>query len=196
MNEWIDFYQYYFQNLDEATKFVESCEKLTNDDGNHIAKIMMHQTKRLISLSDDMQKCRPNDETLKLLFLMMCVENISKLQDGFSKEGQSKKYVKKFFNDFLSSDDKNLLSTGFVNYKDQLRPLNLDNVIEMLYSIRNNIVHEGKYIYFSFDIGIGDYLQLIEKNEIPIYTVVPHITLKNFRDVIIRGCITAILSKL
>lgn len=190
MNEYLAFYNPYFQSQEEANKFVDSCEEQTHP--NNVAKILMHQVQRLVSLSDDIQKIRPNDETLQLLFLIMCVENVAKLQDGYAGESKSRDYVEKFFKNFLTNDDKDLLRNGFIDNNDELfRPLDFEAVIKMLYKIRCDVVHEGNYTDFSFYNGRTEILNIINS-----YIVIPHITIQNVRDVIIRGCINAIKSKL
>ena len=190
MDEWLTFYNPYFENQGEAKKFVESCEIQSHP--NNAAKVMMHQVQRLVSLADDIQKIRPNSEPLKLLILIMCVENIAKLHGGYTGEGYSQKYVKKFFNDFLSDADKDLLRNGFADNNDEwLRPLSLDNVVKMLYKIRCDVVHEGNYLSFSFHDGETEMLEMVEP-----YVVIPHISLHDVRRVIIRGCINAIQDKL
>lgn len=190
MNEWLTFYAPYFEKQDEAEKFVESCERQSYP--SNVAKIMMHQTQRLILLSDDMQKIRPNDDPLKLLILIMCVENIAKLHNNYTGEHDSKKYVKKFFDDFLSKTDKDLLSNGFIDGNDKWsRPLSFEKVINMFYKIRCDVVHEGDYLDFSFYNGKTDMLEMVDS-----YAVTPRITISSVRDIIIRGCINAIQSKL
>jgi hypothetical protein len=191
MDEWLAFYNPYFENQDEAKKFVGSCETQTYPD--NAAKVMMHQVQRLVSLSDDMQKIRPNNEPLKLLILIMCVENIAKLHDGYTRENFSKKYVTKFFNDFLSDTDKDLLRNGFIDCNDKwLRPMSFDNVVRMLYKIRCDVVHEGNYLSFSFYDGKTEMLEMIDQS----YAVTPHISLQDVRRIIIHGCISAIRDKL
>ena len=188
MDKWITFYKPHFPSQDEAKIFVESCE----NHPNNIVKTMMHQVQRLISLSDDMQEIRPNEEPLQLLFLIMCVENIAKLHDGYDGETKSWSYVKKFFEDFPSENDKNLLSNGFIDNNDAwLRTLSFEDVIKMLYKIRCDVVHEGNYISFMFYDGKTEMLEIVNT-----YVVIPYITLQNTRDIIIRGCINAIQSKL
>jgi hypothetical protein len=188
MNNWLAFYNPHFTSQDKAKRFVESCE----NHPSNVAKTMLHQVQRLVSLSDDMQKIRPNDESLKLLFLIMCVENVAKLHDGYSGEFKSWYYVEKFFKDFLSDDDKDLLRNGFTDNNDKwLRSLSFDDVIKMLYKIRCDVVHEGNYTDFSFYDGKTEMLNIIKA-----FDVIPHVTLQNIRDVIIRGCIKAIQSKL
>ncbi len=187
MEKWLVFYNPHFTSPDEAKKFVESCEK----HSDNVVKILMHQTQRLISLSDDIQKIRPHDETLQLLFLIMCVENISKLQDGYTGDKKSSQYVRKFFNDFLSDDDKDLLRNGFIHNNKELPPpfeMTFEEVVNMLYKIRCDVVHEGNYTDFVFHDGISGMVNIAPD-------VIADITLKNVRDVIIRGCIKAIRNK-
>lgn len=193
MDKWLAFYTPHFTSPDVAKKFVESCE----NHPDNIVKILMHQTQRLISLSDDIQEIRPGDEALQLLFLIMCVENISKLQAGYTDDGKSKSkyYVKKFFDDFLCEDDKDLLRNGFIDNNKKLLPpltfeMTFDEVVDMLYEIRCDVVHEGNYTDFDFHNGIwGVVTEHRDKS------VISKITLKDVRDVIIRGCIMAIQSK-
>jgi len=190
MDEYLAFYNLYFEKQDEAKKFVETCEMQTHP--NNVAKIMMHQVQRLISLSDDMQKIRPNDDALKLLILIMCTENVAKLHDGYTGESKSWHFVDKFFKDFLSDGDKDLLRNGFVDNNDKwLALLSFEDVIKMLYKIRCDVVHEGDYLDFSFYDGNTEMLEIVNN-----YVVIPHVTLQDIRGIIIRGCINAIQSKL
>jgi len=192
MDEWLSFYNPYFEKQEEAKKFVESCEIKTYPD--NVAKVMMHQVQRLVSLSDDMQKIRPNDDPLKILILIMCVENIAKLHNGFIGERKSLFYVNKFFEDFLSDNDKDLLKKGFFGRcKDEnfSHLLSFKDAIDVLYKIRCDVVHEGVYVSFSFYDGKNEMLEFVNK-----YVVTPHITLQDIRSIIIRGCIKAIQSKL
>ncbi len=188
MDKWLDFYRSHFISDGELYKFIEACEKQFSP--NNISKIIMHQTQRLVSLSDDMQKIRPNDEPLQLLFLIMCAENIAKLYDNYAGETKSKFYVKKFFDDFLSGDDKKVLANGFIKNDDMwLCPLSFEKVVEMLYKIRCDVVHEGNYTDFMFYDGKMELLN-IDPN------VTAHISLKNVREIIIRGCINAAHNRL
>ena len=90
MDKWLDFYRPHFNSEEETYQFVDACENKTYP--NNVAKVLMHQAKRLISLSKDINQIRPKDEPLQLLFLIMCAENMAKLQDGFDGEGKSKFY--------------------------------------------------------------------------------------------------------
>ena len=95
MGKWLDFYIPFFRNLKDAEKFINRCEK--QQPPNNLAKILMHQAQRLITLADDIPKLRPHEESLQIFFLVMCAENISKLHDSYDKVGKSRHYVHRFF---------------------------------------------------------------------------------------------------
>ena len=187
MQIWIDFYQPFFSGQQDVEKFVSDCERL--GPPKNTAKILMHQTQRLVSLSDDVEKIRPHDEPLKVLFLIMCAENIAKLHDGFTGEGQSRTYVRKFFNDFLSQADKDTLGRGFLDVNNCMRSLGFDRAIDMLYAIRCDVVHEGNYVSFAFHDG-----RMPMVNTDP--TVEVHLQFSEVRNIVVRGCIGAVQSKL
>lgn len=190
MDKWVDFYEPFFKSKREAEFFVEKCEALTPTDECHTAKIMMHQSQRLISIADDLPRLRPKRESLQLLFLIICAENISKLYDGFQSEGQSRKYVKLFFDKFLSQAEKDKLRNGFVpNNSMPMSHLGIERVVDILYDVRCDVVHEGKYWGFTFYDSDTSMI-----NVDPDVTV--YITFKELRDIVTRGCIRAIEDKL
>ena len=151
---------------------------------------MMHQTQRLISLADDLPNIRPHKELLQLLFLLVCAEHVAKLYDGFSGEGKSRVYVQRFFESFVIDADRQTLSTAFADLTDHLhRPLSLKKAVDLLYDVRCDVVHEGKWWGFAFHDGT-----------LPMVNVEPNvkamITLPKLRDMVVRGCIQAVSVKL
>lgn len=190
MTQWFNFYRPFFATDAETETFVSNCEEIAPDAADHDAKIMMHQTQRLVSIANDLSSFRPGREALQLLFLMICVEHISKLHDGFTGEGQSKKYVKIFFAEFITESAKDKLEKSFIdNSSTPMKALGLDKAVDLLYSVRCDVVHEGNYWAFSFHDG-----------QIPMVNVDPdvnvYITLRELMDIIVQGCIRAIKDKL
>lgn len=182
---WIDFYRPFFTSQKDAEQFISDCERLAPP--NNLAKVLMHQTQRLISLADYMEVIRAHDEPLKVLFLIMCAENIAKLYDGFNGEGQSRVYVKKFFTDFLPQADKDALGSGFFDIND--RTLSLEMVVDMLYDIRCDVVHEGNYVSFAFHDGCTPMVNTNPRVE-------AHLRFTEVRNIVVRGCIGAVQAKL
>ena len=150
----------------------------------------MHQTQRLISLADDIARIRPHEEALQLLILIMCTENIAKIYDSFQGDGQSRAYVKKFFNDFLTQNDQQTLGNGFTDNDDpQSRPIGFNRAVDILYDIRCDVVHEGNYTDFAFHDGRTTIL-----NTDP--NVTAHLRLKDLCRIIVQGCIKAATDRL
>jgi hypothetical protein len=185
MEKWIEFYAPFFASDEEAAAFVNSYEQLKPESALHRAKIMMHQVQRMVTLADDMAKLRPGRESLQLLFLMACAENISKIFHGYNKEGQSRHFIDKFFKQFLSHEDKEILELSFLTSEQE--PMSLHQVIGCLYSVRCDVVHEGQY--WSFNFG--------EPGN-PIFNVKPtvtvNLTLSEFRAIVVRSAIRAVIS--
>ena len=189
MEPWLSFYRPHFPSQLAAEQFVEACENLEPSRANHVAKIMMHQSQRLVSIVDDLPKFRPHQEPLQVLFLLMCVENISKLHDGFRGAGKSRHYVQKFFATFLSRTDKDTIAFGFTVNADRLPPLGISKAVDLLYDIRCDVVHEGNYTDFAFHDG-----QMSMVNTNP--NVIAEIRFARIRDIVVEGCINAIKDKL
>ena len=151
---------------------------------------MMHQCQRLVSLSDDIAEIRPHREALRLLFLLMCAENISKLHDEFQGEGQSRAHVRGFFDTFLSERDKQTVGAGFVDHSKHLMPsLGLRAAVDMLYDVRCDVVHEGNYWEFTFHDAHTPMLNVDPD-------VIAHITFNHLRAIVVRGCINAVRDRI
>ena len=188
MDQWLGFYREFFATLDDAKRFVIDCEAQAPPD--NAAKIIMHQAQRLISISDDIPKIRSSREGLQLLFLIMCAENISKLQNDFKGEGQSRAHVRRFFNEFLSDKDKDQLGNGFTDRSSHLEPsLGLDRTIDLLYDLRCDVVHEGNYWSFAFHDG-----QMSMVNVDP--NVTAYMRFCQLRAIVARACIQAAKTRL
>jgi hypothetical protein len=185
MSKWIGFYCQHFSSPDEAEAFVASVEGLPPKHPKYPAMIMMHQSQRLISLADDVDAIRPNQYALKLMFLIICAENIAKLFHKYTGVGESKKHVRIFFDKFTSNEDKGILESGFKRHDHS--NLTIDEVASDLYAIRCDVVHEGKYWGFQF-----------KSHGMPMLNLGPdvnvHITYEEFKAVIARNCINAINS--
>lgn|GEM_PF-1475424 len=196
MNKCIKFYSPYFKSEDDLLHFVNSCEIL--DGSVNKAKVMMHQTQRLITAGDIMKGTDYDTDAMKLLFYIICTETIAKLYRdmGSRKTKESKSYVYDFFNNWTSENDRDLLTKGFTYKYD--KSLHFDEIIELLYQIRCDVVHEGRYWRFHFSQGCNHVINLVPKVEKlrPYSFVSISITIKDFRDVIVRNSIKMITEKL
>lgn len=183
IERWLPFYEPFFPSAAEATAFVAPLEALRLGAAKHPAKIMMHQTQRLVSLSDDLPTIRQGNESLRLLFLLICAENTAKMADSYEGEGRSKAYVRNFFHWFLSQHEQRILRAAITRHDGV--GLTLQEAVDTLYRVRCDVVHEGKYWGFHFHDG-----------DVPILNVDPDVTVSitflEFRCLVVRGCINAI----
>ncbi len=185
MDKWIDFYAPFFTSREGAALFVERFEGLAPEDSMHPAKIMMHQGQRLISLADDLPQIRPQREALQLLFLLICAEHVAKLHANFDKEGQSKAYTRLFFEELLPGQHRDSLRRGFSRFDRQL--LSVREIVDLLYDVRCDVVHEGHYWGFHFNDGQPPML-----NTDP--DVIVNMRFRDLRSILVLGCIEAILT--
>jgi hypothetical protein len=184
--KWVEFYRPFFATDEDTFQFVKLNEDLDHSSPMHPAKIMMHQTQRLVSLADDLPTIRPSRDSLQLLFLVICAENIAKLHDNFAGEGKSRFYVQRFFTCIVPVTDRDALASGFVHRRPR-QSFSIAEVADLLYDIRCDVVHEGMYWGFFFRHGDTTMMN-VDPN------VNASISLARLRDIVVRGCISAIRS--
>ncbi|WP_236732770.1 HEPN domain-containing protein, partial [Vibrio anguillarum] len=186
VDKWLDFYRPYFDSEEKLVAFVEQCESLTLEDKNHRAKIMMHQGQRLSTISGAMEDIAAGRDPLKLLFLLVAAENISKLHLSTDEEGRSKFHVKRFFTTFCcGKTQRNLVDKIEVIKK----PRDLDTVVSALYTIRCDVVHEGLYWGFDFATDARPSV-LSSKDGSQLLRV--RLTFAEFQEIVVKGVISAV----
>lgn len=190
IKQWIDFVEPYFSDKNKARIFVEKCEKIPKKKQN--AKLILHQAQRLVTLADDIYKIRPRD-SLRVLFLIICAETIGKLYENFTEEGKAYKHVKVFFIKLCDPEDTKSLNNSFsiqTIKKRNKKVLCLYQVIEYLYRIRCDVVHEGRYYEFSFNRP--DTQETATPNFKKQELIYSKITYDILRNIVVRGAIRAI----
>jgi hypothetical protein len=91
--------------------------------------------------------------------------------------------VRTFFEACVPPGDRDLLTRSFSNH--DLQPLGLRAVVDALYDVRCDVVHEGRYWGFNFADRESAMLN-VEPD------VIVSIQLPALRDIIVGGCINAI----
>jgi hypothetical protein len=185
MDVWLDFYRAHFPDEEALKCFVEGCEQLEPDDQKHRAKIMMHQGQRLLTIADAMETVESGREPLKLLFLLIASENISKLSLAYEGEGQSRHHVKRFFNEFCLAQDKLAIKHG-IEICGQVS--NFEALISVLYDVRCDVVHEGTY--WGFDFATPESPTILTGTH-PNQVLRVKMQYEEFRDIVARGIIVA-----
>lgn len=188
MDKWVDFFERYFENRDDAKDFVIGCEAPTEQR----TMLMMHQTQRLISLANDIDKIRPGRDSLRLLFLIICAEAVAKLYKNFQGEGKVKEHIYLFFEEFCTGEDKKKLNGAFNMYPNKRnRNFTREDAVTCLYKIRCAVVHNGKYWDFQFNKPnlntTASKSNWPEKGEVLFTTI----TYEEFRDIVVRCAINS-----
>jgi hypothetical protein len=203
MSDWLPFFTPHFASATEASAFVDACESINrdcrppDDQEDSTPKMVMHQTVRLISLADNMLT-REHSHPLSLFFMIVCAESVSKLFDGHKSDSAAgaRESVRKFFTDHVLPEDREKLVGSFSWFP--YRPLTVVEVADLLYAIRCDVAHEGRYWGFSFpnESHRATRLNLNPKDRTGGQAVGVTVTLKEIRDIVVRGCIAAVTEKL
>ena len=175
--KWLEFYVPYFDSTALADAFVRECL------GNRRAMLIMHQAARLVRIAQGMAPIRPGRDAVELLLLLIVAENVSKLEAGAKSGTQSRQHAQRFFKEFVSESDQAVFIEGFASVGER-NPLSLKQIVDALYDVRSDVVHEGRYWGFSFSLS-GDFATTIET---PIWC---RLSLDTFRNIIVRGAIAA-----
>lgn len=139
--EWLNFYRPFFDEETNLRAFISACEEQLPPETR--SKLIMHQTARLATLGDDAVERNAGCDALGVLFLLINAECVAKLAHRFTGEGQSKRFVKRFYSEFSCPADQRLLAAGVRDSGD--RELGLEGAVEVLYGIRCDVVHEGAF---------------------------------------------------
>lgn len=179
-----------FSSLQQAQKFVASIKAIPRDESP--VKIILHQVGRMVWLGDRIEEVAIGRPALPLTFFLIAAEAAAKLARGFTKEGQSRAHVRLFFEqdcpEPLRQRLVSMLGAGPMN---QL--LTTRDVVDVLYDIRCDVVHEGAYFDFHMPRG-GDDTPLI--NQIGDRVVIANLPLVVLRDVVLSGAVASISSLL
>lgn len=185
MDKWLSFYREHLLTEGELVIFIEACEQLKPLDQNHRAKIMMHQGQRLLTIAEGMESVEDSREPLKLLFLLIAAENISKLHVSTKESGKSKFHVRRFFNEFCSNEDKEKIVCGIEIDGEKS---SFEQLIDVLYDIRCDLVHEGTY--WGFDFATPKNPSILTGIN-PGQVIRVKMYYEEFRDIVARGIVCA-----
>lgn len=195
-HEWLEFFRPHFSKQEEAMEFVARCEAINRDYrppeemADSTPKIMMHQTARLIGLADRLRELDGHHDPLSLLFLIICVECVAKLFAGYKAEGQSKRFVRTFFAEHVDPQDQTFMMANF--RWGSTEALSIEEIADVLYALRCDVVHEGRYWRFSFSDDVHrSCLNLGPRSNGGTRAVEVGMTFSDLRDVVVRGCIAA-----
>jgi len=115
------------------------------------AKIIMHQTARLVSLADWMSAAAPSRPALKIFFYVVLAEAVAKLASAFTGKGESRRHVQEFFERYCSPESRAQLERSFRRTRNGAQLfMSAPEAVDVLYNVRNDVAHRG--LYFTFNL--------------------------------------------
>jgi hypothetical protein len=184
---YIDFpavYAEVFGGIEAARSFYAEIEALPPE--KNAAKVVFHQTARMVWLADQINEVARGRPAFQILFYLIAAELVAKITFNFRGERESKKYVRKFFAELCSDDTRTTLGRSFSKMKSG--PLSWLEAVDLLYKIRCDVVHEGNYASFHLPITGDEFEQLTTVgNESFIVSV----TVQDLRRMTLEGAVFA-----
>jgi hypothetical protein len=142
----IDFAEFYapaIGGVEPARAFYDSLSG-SGLEARRAAKVILNQAARMIWIGDRIQEVSKGRPALPITFLIIAAEAVAKLADGFEDVGHSHAYVRRFFFDFCTEDQRTRAHRA-LQWAVPLPPPSPDDIADYLYSIRCDVVHEGRY---------------------------------------------------
>ena len=149
----IDFPAFYAEAVGSLSAARELYESLsyTGSERHRTAKIMLHQVARMVWLADQVDAVARGRPALQIMFYMIAAEAVAKLGTGYDGDGESRKHVHVFFTRFLTAEQRNRMLRA-LEWAQPRPPSSLDELVDHLYGVRCDVVHEGRY----FDMTVPD----------------------------------------
>jgi hypothetical protein len=187
----IDFPEFFSQAFGGSSgvrKFVNCVENIPAQLSP--AKIVLHQTARMLWLARRMQECARDRPALQILFFMIAAEAVAKLVVGYNGEGASRKHVNIFFKEICSEPHRERLDRAF-SRELAFSFIGWQEAVDFLYDIRCDVVHRGQYFSYSLQAEPGG-LNMFTPNG-QGHHLIANISAPELRTIILEGSINAAL---
>lgn len=141
----LDYIEFFADALGDASAAKHLYER-AQAASDSTAKIILHQTARLLTLADWMDEVAPARPALKVFFYVVLAEAAAKLAFGYAGEGESRRHVHRFFEELCTSADRDRLGRALRRIAGAPHPLlTTEEAVDILYDVRNDVAHRGQY---------------------------------------------------
>ena len=144
-----EFFRAAFTDPESAVRFVARVEQIDANESK--AKIVVHQTARMLWLADRIEEVARGRAALCIAFYLIAAEAVAKVVCGFTGEGKSRHHVRIFFREICSDLHRQRLERSFSTGPGAY--LGFMEVVDLLYDVRCDVVHEGQYFNFLLPEG-------------------------------------------
>ncbi len=139
-----EFFRAAFTDSESTVRFVAGVEQIDANESK--AKIVVHQTARMLWLADRIEEVAKERAALCIAFYLIAAEAVAKMACGFTGEGKSRYHVRLFFRDICPDLHRQRLERSFSTAPGVY--LGLVETVDLLYDVRCDVVHEGQYFNF------------------------------------------------
>jgi hypothetical protein len=178
------FYAEVFPSFDAAKTFYKQPEDLPPE--KNAGKIVFHQAARMVWLADQIDEVARGRPAFQVMFYMIAAELVAKITFHFEGEGESRKYVRRFFAEICCDAARARLAKSFSRTRSG--PLSSQDAVDLLYNIRCDVAHEGKYSSFHLPLRGDAFAQLTVVGD---ESFVAHLTIQELRRMILEGAVLA-----
>lgn len=182
----------YFGEFFGSDKLVHVIESIVANDNEQLSQNILKNSARLSWIADKVDSHAKGRVAFQIMYYAIIAESCAKLADNYIGEGDSKKYVLSFFAKFTAKELKPIVCRAFQKSKSQ-DFLGVEEVAKLLYKIRCDLAHEGKYFNF-FLKESTDSTRVLNSNIGP--EIISYITLNDLKKIVLSNSIVAALSSL
>lgn len=198
--DYINFYEEYFgdrkRSIELISKSYSFSEAVRNENLELLApRRIVNNIARLITLGDILYREKKGLYGAQIFYWFTCIEAISFIPTEQS-EIDKLKLFKRFFRENVNDEDKRTLIKCFSPTIPKIlgnQTFSVEKIASILYAIRNNLCHEGSYI-FSFGKEDDPIINIPYSNN--DFSITVSITYEQTRKIIIRTCLNYLQNKI
>jgi hypothetical protein len=178
------FYEGVFPNAKAARDFYSEVDRLPPN--HNTAKVVLHQTARMVWLADKIDEVARGRPAFQILFYLIAAELVAKLVFNFKGRGKVWYHVLKFFTEICGDETKVRLGNSFKRtpYGD----VSAKDAVGLLYDVRCNVAHEGMYYNFSLPLNQTEGPVLVNVGEESFTT---DLRIEEVRRMVLEGAVLA-----
>src|SRR6266540_4539575 len=137
----VKFYAAAFGGGEASQTYFKRLENLPLELRENI-KLLLHQVARMIWLGDRIDEVAKGRPAFQVMFALIAAELAAKIRYEYNGEGQSRKFVHRFFEEICSDEHRAILGQAFRRIGGYL---DVRGAVNYLYGARCDVVHMGSY---------------------------------------------------
>jgi len=176
----IDFDEFYspvFGSKQEAEVFHRELQNLSPPDNAPL--VTYHQAARMIWLGDRIDTVARGRPAFQILFFIVAAELVAKMVFNFPGEGESRKFVQRFFGEICTPKHRQSLADAFFRLQGNLTA---EEAVDLLYKVRCDVAYRGQYYTFTLRSGSFPMMTGVEN-------ISTNLSLGDLRRIVLEGAV-------